>query len=145
MVADGSDPKLVAAILTAAKGVKADVAIVAPKVGGAITGDKLIAADLQLAGGASVLFDTVFVALSKAGAEELSTEAAAVAWVHDAYAHCKVIGATADAKPLLDAAGVKPDAGVVSGADVKAFLTAAANGRERTVPRDRGCTPSVIS
>jgi catalase len=64
------------------------------------------------------------------GAEILSTEAAAVAWVHDAYAHLKVIGYNADAAALLEMAGVEEDAGVVllaEGAD--ALIDAAANGR----------------
>jgi catalase len=103
---------------------------VAPKVGGAAAdGGKIIEADFQLAGGASVLFDTVFVAISEDGAQALLKEAAAVAWVHDAFAHCKVIGATAGAKALLDAAGVIPDEGVLVGPDANAFLTAAAIGR----------------
>ena len=59
----------------------------------------------------------------------LKNEAAAVAWVHDAFAHCKVIGATQGAKALLDAAGVIPDEGVLIGPKADAFLTAAAVGR----------------
>ena len=42
-------------------------------------------------------------------------EAAAVAWVHDAYAHCKVIGATEGAQALLDSAGAMKDEGVLVG------------------------------
>ena len=55
-----------------------------------------------------------------------------MAFVHDAFAHLKVIGATAGAKSLLDKAGVIPDKGVISAADatvVEAFLTQAAQGR----------------
>jgi len=130
LVADGSDAKLVAALKAATLKLKADFAVVAPKVGGAEAADgTLIEADFQLAGGASVLFDAVFVALSAEGAELLSTEAAAVAWVHDAYAHCKVIGATAEAQTLLDAAGVIPDAGVIEGTKAGGFLDKAAEGR----------------
>jgi catalase len=92
-------------------------------------GGKIIEGDMQLDGGPSVLFDTVFVAVSADGAKQLLKEAAAVAWVHDAFAHCKVIGATPEAKALLEAAGVIPDEGVLVGADAKAFLTAAAIGR----------------
>jgi catalase len=40
-----------------------------------------------------------------------------------------VIGGTEDSQPLLDAAGVVPDEGVLATGDAKAFLTAAANGR----------------
>jgi catalase len=79
----------------------------------ALGGGLMIEGDFQLAGGSSVLFDTVFVALSAKGAEMLSTEAAAVAWVHGAFAHCKAIGATKESQPLLNAARVIPDEGVV--------------------------------
>ena len=75
------------------------------------------------------MFDTVFVALSEKGAEMLLKEAAAVAWVHDAFAHCKVIGATKGAQALLDAAGVVADGGVLIGSDPKDCLAAAAKGR----------------
>ena len=59
----------------------------------------------------------------------LASEAAAVSFVHDAFAHLKVIGATADAKVLLDKAGVMPDSGVVLGGDAAGYLTRAAEGR----------------
>ena len=130
LIADGTDGKLVASLKSAAAKMKADFAVVAPKVGGAVTADgQLLPADFQLAGGSSVLFDTVFVALSAEGSEQLSTEAAAVGWVHDAFSHCKVIGATKEAQPLLDAAGVASDEGVIVGTNSNTFLTAAAKGR----------------
>ncbi len=130
LIADGSDGELVLALETAVAKLGADFKIIAPKVGGAVAADgKLIEADFQLAGGPSVLFDTVFLALSADGAQMLSTEAAAVAWVHDAFAHLKVIGATADAQPLLDKAGVVPDAGVLTGGDTEIYLDTAAKGR----------------
>lgn len=130
LVADGSDAKLVAALKAGATKLKADFAVVAPKVGGALTSDgQFLPADFQLAGGSSVLFDAVFVALSEKGAVQLSSEAAAVAWVHDAFAHCKVIGATNEAKPLLESAGVIPDEGVVVGGNPDGFATTAAKGR----------------
>jgi catalase len=130
LVAEGSDGKVVASLRSAAAKAKADFAVVAPKVGGAVTADgQLLPADFQLAGGSSVLFDAVFVALSIDGTTQLSSEAAAVGWVHDAFAHCKVIGATNDAKPLLDLAGVILDEGVIVGSDTNTFVTIAAKGR----------------
>jgi catalase len=39
-------------------------------------------------------------------------EAAAVQFVMDAFGHLKAIGHTPEAKPLLDKAGIEPDAGV---------------------------------
>ncbi len=130
LIADGTDISFVKALMAAAQKAKANFEIVAPKVGGAVGADgKLIEADLQLAGGPSVLFDAVFVALSAEGAATLKTEAAAVAWVHDAYSHCKVIGASEDAKLLLDAAGVIPDEGVLLGATGDSFVETASTGR----------------
>jgi catalase len=130
LVADGTDPKLVTALKTAATKAGATLKVVAPKVGGVKGSDGgLIHADFQLAGGSSVLFDTVVLALSEAGASTLSKEAAAVAFVHDAFAHLKVIGHTPGAKVLMDKGGVIPDAGIVPMAKVDAYLVAAMDGR----------------
>lgn len=130
LAADGTDGKLVDSLRSAAKRHGADFAVVAPKAGGFHAADgTIIPGDFQLAGGPSVLFDAVFVALSADGAAMLSKESAAKGWLSDAYAHLKVIGATADAKKLLDKCGVEPDAGVLMGNDVEAFLNTAAKGR----------------
>jgi catalase len=129
LIADGCDSELILGLSTAVANLGADFKIIAPKVGGAVASDgKLLEADFQLAGGPSVLFDHVFLALSAEAANLLSTEAAAVAWVHDAYSHLKVIGATDGSQPLLDAAGVLPDDGVM-GIDAEAFLAQAAKGK----------------
>jgi len=130
LIADGTDTGLVQALTAAAKAEKANIEFVAPKVGGAVGSDgKVIEADLQLAGGPSVLFDAVFVAISSTGAATLMKEAAAVAWVHDAYSHCKVIGATEGAQALLDVAGAMKDEGVLVGGGVDAFIATASKGR----------------
>jgi catalase len=130
LIADGSDAALISALKNATKKAGANFKIVAPKVGGAVAKNgTLFEADFQLAGGPSVLFDTVFVALSEDAGKLLSTEAAAVAWVHDAFSHLKVIGATAGAQPLLDAAGVTEDAGVLLGSKADAYLKTAMGGR----------------
>ena len=130
LVADGTDADAVLALETEVGKHGAHLKIVAPKIGGATAADgRVLEADFQLAGGPSVLFDAVYVALAEEGGELLSTEAAAVAWVHDAFAHLKVIGATAGAQALLDAAGVVPDAGVLLDGDGKSYLDAVARGR----------------
>lgn len=130
LVADGTDPAQVIALKASAKAVGANFVVIAPKVGGATGSDGgKIRADFQLAGGSSVLFDTVVLALSKEGAAMLTKEAAAVAFVHDAFAHLKVIGHTDGAKALMDKAGVVLDAGVVGLAEPEAFLDAASKGR----------------
>ena len=130
LVADGSDAELVDSFKAAAAKGGAEVKVVAPKVGGAKGADgTLIRADFQLAGGPSVLFDAVYVVLSAEGAKMLSTEAAAVGWVHDAYSHLKVLGATEAAQPLLAAAGVVPDDGVMLNAKPHDYLNKVALGR----------------
>lgn len=126
LIADGSDAKTLATLKSAIEGAQAKAVIVAPKVGGAKLSDgKMQKADGQLAGTPSQLFDAVAVLLSDEGAAMLTKEAAAVQWVMDAFGHLKAIGASDEAKPLLDKAGVEPDAGV-TGVDGKAFVKAAA-------------------
>lgn len=125
LVADGSDAALVDKLTSDIGDAGGRPVIVAPKVGGAKMSDgSLLAADFQLAGGPSVLFDAVAIALSKDGCEMLLKEAAAVQFVMDAFGHLKAIGHTPEAQPLLDKAGVEPDDGV-TGLDAK-FVKAAA-------------------
>jgi len=114
LVSDGADGAVVDAVRAAAEGAGASVKIVAPKIGGVtLKGGKKLKADGQLAGTPSVLFDAVAVVLSEAGCADLLKESAAVDFVSNAFVHLKAIGHTAEAQPLLDKAGVAPDAGVV--------------------------------
>jgi catalase len=115
LVADGSDAGQLAKLTAQIQKAGARSMLVAPKVGGVLlsNGTKA-AADGQLQGSPSVIFDAVVVLLSKGGVKSLLGEAAAVQWVMDAYGHLKAIGFNADAKPLLDKAGIEPDEGVVA-------------------------------
>ena len=107
--------------------------VIAPKVEGAKGADgKMIPADFQLAGGPSVLFDAVFLAVSPQGSQQLSMQSAAVSFVQDAFSHLKVIGHMPGAEPLLQKANVIPDKGVVaieSSSSSDMFFTHAAIGR----------------
>ena len=132
LVSDGADGDLVKALIKDVEAAGGKVKIIAPKVGGATAADgSMIEADFQLAGAPSVLFDCVALVLSADGALQLKDEAAAVAFAHDAYQHLKAIGHTAEAQPLLDKAGVKPDPAIMALAKGKtaAFVQAAANGK----------------
>ena len=130
LIADGTDSAAVLALETAVNQAGASLKLVAPKIGGAVASDgSTLEADFQLAGGSSVLFDAVYVSLSSDGAALLSTEAAAVAWIHDAFSHLKVIGSTTEAQPLLDAGGVVSDEGVLLGPDPDTYLDKVAGGR----------------
>jgi catalase len=133
LIADGTDSAIVSSLVKAASKQGSQVKVIAPKIGGAKAKDgTVIPADFQLAGGPSVLFDCLFIALSAEGAASLVTEAVAVGFVHDGFSHLKVIGATLEAQPLLDKAGVVADEGVLilnRSASIAPFLERAAVGR----------------
>jgi catalase len=126
LVADGSDGGRVAALERAATDAGATVKFVAPKVGGARLADgSRRAADGQLAGTPSVMFDAVAVLLSLDGARMLGGEAAAIDFVRDAFGHLKAIAIDEGGQALLQTAGVHADAGVVDARDPAAFIRAA--------------------
>ncbi|MEN9580062.1 MAG: hypothetical protein RJA70_3071 [Pseudomonadota bacterium] len=131
LVTEGVSATLVEALLKAVEAEGAELKIIAPKIGGVVQDNgQRLAADAALSGGPSVLFDAVVILACDQGIGDLLTDAAAVAFVVDAYHHLKVIGHSADATPLLLAAQVPlaADAGVVSlsaRADVEGFITAA--------------------
>jgi catalase len=126
LIADGSDGVAIKKIKSAATEAGATVKIIAPKVVGAkLAGGSSIAADGQLAGSPSVLFDAVAIVLSVEGGKALSSESAAVDFVRDAFGHLKAIAADKGAQELLKAAGIAQDAGMVSADDVGRFISAA--------------------
>ena len=137
LVADGSDGAAIAALKKAAMAAGARVKIVAPKVGGVTLADgSSLAADGQLAGTPSVMFDAVAVLLSAAAAKTLSAESAAVDFVRDAYGHLKAFAVDAGGQALLQVCGVQPCAGVVAVTALAEFLDAAKTrqwARERSV------------
>ena len=69
-------------------------------------------ADGQLAGTPSVVLDAVALILTPEAATLLCRDSAAVDFVSNAFVHLKAIGHSPGAKPLLDRAGVEPDAGI---------------------------------
>ncbi len=126
LVDDGSSAQSIAALRKAVQAEGARVKIVAPKVGGATLDDgSHLAADGQLAGTPSALFDAVVSVLAPERGAKLAREAAAVDWFRDAFGHLKAIAACKGSQPILQAAGVEKDAGVVDPSDTDAFLAAA--------------------
>jgi catalase len=126
LIADGSDGTVINRIKKAAMDEGASVKIIAPKVGGAKLADgSLLAADGQLAGTPSVLFDAVAVLLSGDGAKTLCMESAAIDFVRDAFGHLKAIGFDKGGAALLQAANIGQDAGVVDVNKKDAFIAAA--------------------
>ncbi|HEY3307184.1 MAG TPA: catalase [Desulfuromonadaceae bacterium] len=126
LIADGSDGAVIEKIKKAATDAGATVKIVAPKVGGAKLADgSMLAADGQLAGTPSVLFDAVATILSDEGAKALSMESAAIDFVRDAFGHLKAIAVDNGGRALLRRANVEQGAGVVDSNDKEAFIVAA--------------------
>ncbi|WGG60795.1 catalase [Brucella intermedia] len=110
LVANGSDAKVLDAIRQAAEQEGAVVELIAPQVGGfEASNGSWVEADHMIDGGPSVLFDAVALVLSEEAANRLAGEATARDFVADAFAHCKFIGFTPGAMPLLAKAGVEPD------------------------------------
>jgi catalase len=126
LIADGSDGAVIEKIKKAASDAGATVKIVAPKVGCVkLAAGAILAADGQLAGTPSVLFDAVAVVLSEEGAKTLSKEGAAIDFVRDAFGHLKAIAADKGGQALLKTANIIPDKGIVNASDKDAFITAA--------------------
>jgi catalase len=124
------DASLLSAVAKAFQGEGAVVKLVAPMVGGVEASDGAwIVADEKIDGGPSVVFDAIAVLISERGAALLADEATARDFVADAFAHCKFIGSSQAAMPLLQKAGIgaSPDNVVVrlnGSEEVSAFLTA---------------------
>jgi catalase len=126
LVSNGVNATLVKALQTAIEKEGATMEVIAAKVGGVQADDGTkIHAKHMIDGGPSVLFDAVVLLLTEEGAELLTNEAAARDFVADAFAHCKFIGFTPGAVPLLAKAGVDPsaDEGLVSLTDGDAINT----------------------
>jgi catalase len=133
LVTDGFNTKLLAALRHACAKEQAALAVVAPKIGG-VTGDdkKMIEPDFALSGGPSFFFDAVVLLPSEVGCTMLTSEAAAVDWVRDAFGHLKIIGFVESARKLLDTASVLIDDGVLlidSDGSIASFIACAKAGR----------------
>jgi catalase len=107
LVTTGTDADKLAELRTVAEQEKVNVELVAPVVGGVeISDGSRLPADQKIDGGPSVLYDAVIVLTTRSGATALAAMPTARDFVTDAYAHCKFIGYTADARPLFEAAGL---------------------------------------
>ncbi len=133
LLTDGFDGSLLAALRASAKTEKARLFLIAPKVGGVKdAGGAHVSADGALSASASVFYDAVVILASEAGAADLATQAGAIDWTANAFAHLKVIAHTPEAQPLLDRANVAVDEGIVPLTARKAittFITTAKKGR----------------
>jgi catalase len=110
LVTDGADGDRLDALRDALDKEGAELAIVAPKIGGVhLKSGKHLPADMALSGAPSVFFDAVAIFASAEGVKPLLKNSAAIDWVRDAFGHLKVIGHSAAAQPLFAKAGIGDD------------------------------------
>lgn len=113
LIHDGTSATDLSRLCKAIRKAGADCFLVAPRLHGTkLAEGEMITADGQLQGAPSQLFDAIALLLSENATRDLLADAAAVQFVMEAFAHLKAIGHTAEAAPLLDRAGVEPDAGI---------------------------------
>lgn len=141
LTTNGVDASLYQALLKQAKAAKAVVEIITPMIGPitSSSGDE-ITPDHFLAGAPSCLFDCVVIAPAADQIKALASQAAAIDFIRDAFAHLKVIGYTKEALSLFEAAnlGTGADEGIVelSKGDPTIFLDMAM--RHRIWDRESG-------
>ena len=111
LVTDGVDAALLAALEEALTKEGALLELIAPSVEG-ITDNEGTALDVaqKIGGGPSVLYDAVALLPTQPGVADLAQHPGAKDFVSDAFAHCKFIGFSETAIPLLDAVGISPTA-----------------------------------
>jgi catalase len=133
LLSDGFELAIVDLLLASAEGEGAVVELIGPHIGEVKSdGDAAVSPNHAIAAAPSVLFDSVVLAVSEAGAEAMKREAAVLNFVRDAYAHLKIIGFTASSMPLLEMAGIDFDDGVVeldSSGGAIAYIDVAKKGR----------------
>jgi catalase len=105
LVTDGVDASFLRQLETQFNDLGAVVELVAPAVGGIKAEDGAwIEAKRSLASAPSALFDAVALVVAPQASSVIAAQPLAVQFVADAYAHCKFIAFTADARPLLERA-----------------------------------------
>ncbi|CAA2142467.1 Catalase C [Hyphomicrobium sp. ghe19] len=110
LATSGADAKTFKALVSAVEKAGGVCELVAPKIAGITLSDGTeFAAKQKIDGGPSVLFDAVAILTSEDGIEPLLKDAPSQDFVRDAFAHCKFIAFTSDAKPLLETCGITDD------------------------------------
>ena len=111
---EGSDLAALTRLKDGVEKAGGSVLMIAPKVGPLKLKGGTLAADGQLAGSPSVLFDAIACAIMPDAAKKLANDGAALQWFMDAYGHCKTIGYCPATKEfILDKLHIVADAGVV--------------------------------
>jgi catalase len=133
LVTEGVDDALLDALRTQLSEAGAHMMLLAPQVEGVKSAKgKALVVDGSLAGTPSCLLGAVAALITEAALPALKQQAAALAWLRDAWRHLKTIGLNQAGLELAEQAGLGADDAVIqlrSAADVPAFLAAAARGK----------------
>jgi catalase len=107
LAADGAREGDLIPLMKTLKGGGAKAVLVGTRVGALKTDrGRELKIDASLLNTGSVLYDAVYVAGGKRSVDALLAEPRAAHFVKEAYGHAKAIAASADAAPLLEAAGI---------------------------------------
>ena len=123
LVADDSNAEMLEKYKAAITAAKAVPFVVAPKISITLNNGETIAADGQLAGSPSVLFDAIVSIIMPEQAKKLAKMSEAIAWFKDAHAHLKAIaycGATDEF--ILIPQHIEKDASVVALKEIDTFI-----------------------
>lgn len=127
MLSDGFDGSLLAALEKSVAKAGGLVKIIAPRIGGVLCSkENLHAVDEKIGSAPSVLFDAVAIL---PGQDSLGTTPPAMAFLSEAFQHCKYIGWSEGATALVAVsglAGVEDDAfcALTDAGSVDSFVTA---------------------
>jgi catalase len=107
LLTEGADAAKFNALKAAVKDQGGVCEVLTPEVGGVSLNDgSAIGGDQMLKGGPSVLYDAVALIFGAKSGDVISEKPEARDFVADAFAHCKFIGFSPEALPLLDKAGI---------------------------------------
>lgn len=110
VIADGSHKATIDKIKASAKKNGVVIKLIANHVAATKLSDgSEICADESIEGAPSSLFDAIALVLTRETANELTKNKSVKDFISDAFHHCKAIGISSEARPLLDAAGIEKD------------------------------------
>ncbi|WP_323114990.1 catalase HPII [Pseudomonas guariconensis] len=128
LVADGVDGASVDRLVKAFEAKSARILVLGPTSAPVKTAEgKALAVDASMEGMPSVMIDGLWVPAGKAALGALGQSGVAKHYLLEAYKHLKPMGLASEGKALLDALGLKEDAGLLLGDDqqsVDAFVKA---------------------
>ena len=122
LAANGVDGAAIDALKAALEAEGAHAKLLGPTSAPVTTAQgKALPVDASMEGMPSIAFDAVFIPGGKESVKALSGDGVALHYVLEAYKHLKAIAVASDVKPLLDLLKLEEDAGLIVGADAKAF------------------------